>query len=80
MANTNKSLGSGFSNHSGKVNDLNESGSNELGVPYGQAPGLGRGNKEVSMNALPSNARVVKPAASNLMTGMSQNRGPGGAK
>lgn len=78
--NTNKGLGAGFSNHGGVVNDLNEGGTNEIGVPYGQAPGLGRGNKEVSMNALPSNARVVKPAASNLMTGMSQNRGPGGAK
>lgn len=31
-----------------------------------------------SFNELPSNARVVKPAKSNLMTGASQNRGPGG--
>jgi hypothetical protein len=43
--------------------------------------GFGSGlSKQDSMNALPSTARVVKPASSNLMTGMSQNRGPGGAK
>ncbi len=36
--------------------------------------------KQDSMNQLPSTAKVYKPAKSNLMTGMSQNRGPGGAK
>lgn len=33
-----------------------------------------------SLNELPSTARVVKSAKSNLMTGMSQSRGAGGAK
>lgn len=78
--NTTKGLGSGFSNHGGVVNDLDEAKSNELGVPYGQTPGLGGGHKETSMNQLASNARVVLCAKSNLMTGSSQNRGPGGAK
>lgn len=55
-------------------------GTNSMGIPDGQAPGFGKGNKEVSMNALPANAKVIKSAPSNLMTGMSQNRGPGGAK
>jgi hypothetical protein len=55
-------------------------GSNSMGIPDGQAPGFGRGNKEVSLNQLPSTARVLKAAKSNLMTGMSQNRGPGGNK
>lgn len=78
--NTTKGLGAGFSNHGGMVNDLDESKVNALGVPYGQTPGLGGGNREVSMNELPSNAKVIASAKSNLMTGMSQNRGPGGAK
>ena len=73
-----ESVGKGISAGS-KVSFL-ASGTNELGVPDGQTPGLGKGNKEVSMNQLPSNARVVKPATSNLMTGMSQSRGAGGAK
>lgn len=55
-------------------------GSNSMGIPDGQAPGFGKGNKEVSMNQLPANAKVIASAKSNLMTGMSQNRGPGGAK
>jgi hypothetical protein len=63
----------------GKVEFLT-SGENENGVPDGQTPGFGRGNKEVSLNQLTSNARVVKPATSNLMQGMSQSRGAGGAK
>lgn len=63
----------------GKVNTYSKS-VNELGVPNGQTPGIGKGNRELSMNGLASNARVLKPAASNLMTGMSQSRGPGGAK
>ena len=62
-----------------KVNVL-PSGTNGMGIPHGQSPGLGQGNKEASMNALTSNARVVKPASSNLMTGSSQNRGSGGTK
>jgi hypothetical protein len=33
-----------------------------------------------SLNDLPSNARVIKSAKSNLMTGSSQSRGAGGAK
>lgn len=53
---------------------------NSMGIPAGQSPGFGDGNKEVSRNQLPSTARVVKPATSNLMTGMSQNRGSGGNK
>lgn len=63
-----------------KVNVSAKGVNSALGVPHGQTPGLGVGNKEVSMNQLPSNARVVKSAKSNLMTGMSQNRGPGGTK
>lgn len=31
-----------------------------------------------SMNTLPSTARVVKPATSNLMVGASESRGKGG--
>jgi hypothetical protein len=58
----------------GKVEFLTSGETN--GVPDGQTPGFGRGNKEVSMNQLPSNARVVKPASSNLLEGMSQSRGP----
>ena len=61
------------------VNEL-PSGTNSMGIPHGQSPGFGKGNKEVSGNALTSNARVLKPASSNLMAGMSQNRGSGGAK
>lgn len=53
---------------------------NEIGIPAGQSPGFAKGNKEISLNQLPSNARVLKPATSDLMTGMSQNRGPGGNK
>lgn len=60
-----------------KVNVL-PSGTNEMGIPHGQSPGLGRGNKEASGNALTSNAHVRKPATSNLMTGVSQTRGSGG--
>lgn len=56
------------------------SGTNDMGIPHGQSPSFGKGNKEVSMNQLPSTARVIKPASSNLMTGMSQNRGAGGNK
>lgn len=63
----------------GKVSFLAD-GVGHDGVPDGQTPGYGKGNKEVSMNQLPSNARVVKPASSNLMTGMSQSRGAGGNK
>lgn len=37
-------------------------------------------SKAASMNELTSNARVVKPASSNLMSGSSQNRGKGGGK
>lgn len=33
-----------------------------------------------SGNSLPSTAKVFKSAKSNLMTGSSQNRGPGGTK
>lgn len=62
------------------VNTFNDSKTNEKGIPYAQTPGFGKGNKEVSLNQLPSNARVVKPATSNLMTGMSSSRGSGGAK
>jgi len=46
-------------------------------VPEGQSPGFEMGTPEVSMNQLPSNARVVKSAKSNLMEGSSQNRGSG---
>lgn len=76
----NPALGKGVSNHGGMVNDLDEGGSNSIGVPHGQTPGIGNGDKANSMNALPSAARVVKSAPSNLMTGMSQNRGSGGNK
>ena len=61
-------------NKGGKVNLL-APGSNEIGIPHGQSPGLGRGDKYVSDNQLPSTASVVKSASSNLMTGMSQSRG-----
>ena len=64
----------------GKVNVYPDSKTNEIGVPYGQTPGLGKGNKEVSMNQLPANAKVIYCSKSDLMTGMSQNRGPGGTK
>lgn len=64
----------------GKVNIFADSKTNEMGIPYAQTPGFGKGNKEVSRNQLPSTARVVKPAPSNLMTGMSQSRGAGGTK
>lgn len=63
-----------------KVNVFSQNGTNSMGIPHGQSPSLGKGNKEVSMNQLPSTARVLKPAKSNLMTGMSQNRGAGGNK
>lgn len=72
-----ESLKSG--NGSGGVKFLS-SGTNSIGVPDGQTPGYGRGTAEESTNQLPSNARVVKSATSNLMTGMSQTRGAGGAK
>lgn len=62
-----------------KVNE-SATGKNSMGIPDGQTPGIGKGNKEVSMNQLPSTAKVHYPAKSNLMTGMSQTRGPGGAK
>lgn len=64
----------------GKVNQYAFSKKNVNGIPSGQTPGIDTGDGRLSMNALPSNARVVKPAKSNLMTGMSQSRGPGGAK
>lgn len=56
------------------------------GVPAGKAPKKPAVSKQgtpgasASDNELTSNARVVKPASSNLMKGMSQNRGAGGAK
>lgn len=53
---------------------------NSMGIPDGQTPGFGDGAKQNSLNQLPSTARVVKAAKSNLMTGSSQNRGAGGAK
>ena len=62
------------------VNNINENDKNEMGIPASQSPGINKGNKELSMNQLPSTARVVKPASSNLMSGMSQSRGAGGAK
>lgn len=64
----------------GMVNKFPDQTTNEMKIPYGQTPGFQKGNKEVSMNQMPSTARVVKPATSNLMTGMSQNRGTGGNK
>lgn len=76
-----KPLGSGISNHDGMVNDItNENGTNDMGIPHSQSPGIGNGAKQNSMNALPSNARVIKSAPSTLMTGSSQNRGSGGNK
>lgn len=62
----------------GKVSYLATGETN--GVPDGQTPGMGKGNKEVSQNQLPANAKVIYCAPSNLMTGMSQSRGPGGTK
>ena len=73
-----ESVGKGAS--AGRQVNFLAKGTNELGVPDGQTPSLGKGNKEESLNQLPSNARVVKAAKSNLMTGMSQSRGPGGNK
>lgn len=70
----------GIGETAGKVNVFADSKANEMGIPYAQTPGLGKGNKEVSLNQLPSTARVVKPATSNLMTGMSASRGSGGTK
>jgi len=64
----------------GKVNYYNLSKTNSIGIPAGQAPGIDSGSKNLSMNQLPGNARVLKAATSNLMTGMSQNRGSGGNK
>jgi hypothetical protein len=37
-------------------------------------------SKANSDNELTSNSRVIKAATSNLMKGVSQSRGPGGAK
>jgi hypothetical protein len=69
-----ESVGKGASAGS-KVEFLKD-GENSMGIPNGQSPGLGKGNKEVSLNQLPSNARVVKSASSHLMESMSQSRGP----
>lgn len=75
------SLGMGIAHTGGKVNKLSgDSSEASTGVPYGQVPGIGNGSKKNSMNQLPSTSRVVKPAPSNLMTGMSSNRGKGGNK
>lgn len=71
-------LGKGISNHGGMVNDIDDGKTNAIGIPYGQAPGIGNGDGASSMNDLPSIAKVYKPATSNLMSGMSQNRGSGG--
>lgn len=71
-------LGKGMSTGGGKVNDLDENGTNSMGIPHRQTPGIGNGDKKNSLNQLPSTARVVKPASSNLMTGMSSSRGAGG--
>lgn len=68
---------SGIDNKDGMVNVLS-SGKNSNGIPYGQSPGIGEGDRDTSMNSLPSNAAVVYSASSNLMTGMSMARGPGG--
>lgn len=57
-----------------------ETGTNANGVPSRQTPGFEKGTPEVSMNQLPSTARVVKSAKSNLMDGSSQHRGSGGNK
>lgn len=71
------SLTSGIDNKDGKVNVLVDK-PNPMGIPAGQAPGIGDGRRENSMNELPSIAEVVYSAKSDLMTGMSMNRGPGG--
>jgi hypothetical protein len=63
-----RSEGKGVRSSGGKVNGEAFSG------------GVESFDKEESMNQLPSTARVVKAAKSNLMTGMSQTRGPGGNK
>ena len=73
-----RSEGKGAGVGGGKVNKFSAEATNELGVPAGQTPGFGEGSSEISMNQLPSTARVVKSAKSNLMTGSSQNRGSGG--
>jgi hypothetical protein len=58
-----------------KVNTFTNS-DNEIGIPAGQSPGFGKGNKEISMNQLPSNSKVIFSAKSSLMEDMSQYRGP----
>lgn len=75
-----KSEGRGVSASGGKVNKTDSESGNSMGIPARQTPGLGKGNKELSGNQLPSTARVVKPASSHLMAGMSQSRGSGGNK
>lgn len=60
--------GKGVSSSAGKVNTNAFAG------------GFHTSDKKDSFNQLPSTARVVKPASSNLMTGMSQSRGKGGNK
>ena len=64
----------------GKVNMYDMSRTNSIGIPIGQAPGIDSGDKKLSMNQLPSIAKVIMSAPSKLMTGMSQNRGSGGNK
>jgi hypothetical protein len=72
-----ESVGKGASAGS-KVSFLADGSTN--GIPDGQTPGLGKGNKEVSMNQLPANSKVIYSSKSDLMTGMSQHRGSGGTK
>ena len=80
MASKQNTLGptSGIDNKNGMVNVLDSPLTNGNGIPTRQSQGIGDGRKENSMNQLPSNAEVIYPAKSNLMTGMSMNRGPGG--
>lgn len=64
-----RSLGKGVGVSKGKVNTEAHEGGFGTGI-----------DKEDSLQQLPSNARVIKSASSNLMKGMSQSRGTGGNK